>query len=166
VPNFEIDENSIGAMFSDGTSVVELVLPPGHAWASAGSMTSVNSGSNGMTVNQPQIDPSDSRRLVVDYVHNSWDGSTGVLQFSGQQISIPAGAGSGPLQVAASIPLVSASGTATAQNSFTVATVSASAAAAVPTLGTTALALTTFILLAATAAVARKRRMRCGRPTD
>lgn len=166
VPNFEIDENSIGAMFSDGTSVVELVLPPGHAWASAGSMTSVSSGSNGMAINQPQIDPSNSRRLVVDFVHNSSDAPTGVLQFSGQQISIPAGAASGPLQVAASIPLVSASGTATAQNSFTVATVTSSAAAPVPTLGTTALALMTFILLAAMALVARKRRMRCGRPTD
>lgn len=166
VPNFEIDENSIGAMFSDGTSVVELVLPPGHAWASAGSMTSVSSGSNGMLVNPPQIDPSNSRRLVVDSVHNSIDAPTGVLQFSGQQISIPAGAPSGPLQVAASIPLVSASGTATAQNSFTVATVTSSVAAPVPTLGTAALASLTFILLAAMAVVARKRRMRCGRPTN
>lgn len=166
VPNFEIQENSIGAMFSDGTSVVDLVLPPGFAWASAGNMTSVSSGTNGMAINQPQIDPSNSRRLVVDSVHNSTSAPTGVLQFSGQQISIPAGAGTGPLQVTASVPLVSVSGTATAQNSFTVATVTSSVATSVPTLGTTALALMPFLLLAATAVVARKRRMRCGRPTN
>ncbi|MBK6806214.1 MAG: hypothetical protein IPG84_15890 [Betaproteobacteria bacterium] len=165
VPNFEIQENAIGAMFSDGTSVVDLVLPPGFAWASAGSMTSASSGTNGMAINQPQIDPSNSRRLIVDYVHNSISAPTGVLRFSGQQISIPAGAGTGPLQVAASVPLVSVSGTATAQNSFTVANVTSSVAASVPTLGATALALMTFLLLAATAVVARKPRMRCGRPT-
>ena len=166
VPNFEIQENVIGAMFSDGTSVVDLVLPPGFAWVSAGSMTSASSGTNGMAINQPQIDPSNSRRLVVDYVHNSFATPTGVLQFSGQQIAIPASAGTGSLQVAASVPLVSVSGTATAQNSFTVANVTSSVAASVPTLGATALALTTFLLLAATAVVARKRRIRCGRPTN
>jgi hypothetical protein len=103
LPDMDINEFAVGAIYANAGNPISLTLPAGYAWTDAGTVTVRNAT---MGANPPTIDPADARRLLLDWVDPSnlpaHDNS--VLRLSGQRIQAPAAA-LGPVLVVASVPI-------------------------------------------------------------
>lgn len=153
LPDMDITEFSLGAMYANFTDVVILTLPPDYAWVDAGSRTMLNPT---MSSNPPAIDGSDPRRLIIDWMDPSNLPPDGIVRLSGQRIRAPAGA-SGPVLVVASVPIQGSS--PAVGSGLQVATISAApagGAVGIPVLGGLELGALS-VLLAGLGGWARRR---------